>query len=326
MGKSAMYTILATTLLAALPAGAATPADASADALIKSVPALSAGPFSLGMPRDAAVAKLKAEGLLNHQYAQPEIGFNFRSLPNQTFFGGSYGTTGPGPQGWQSVFLMYTTFPTQPVVTGIVRALAYGVSSAPNLANTVAALKAKYGDAPVTPEANTLVWLFDRSGHPLPVGAAKKLMQLACLDGSTSGFIGAPSNAARLTADTPVFRQDVLGRKIARGYVATGGGVENATDGGDNRRAPCAEVVYVSATVGVREPGRAADFGEPVSVQTAADWSRMGNDLVQGVQVYILDAPLDHAASVASREAVLGSGAQHQQQQMKGASKNKPSL
>lgn len=326
MGKSVMYMIVATTLLAALPVGAASPADASPDALIKSVPALSAGPFSLGMPRDAAVAKLKAEGLLNHQYAQPEIGFNFRSLPNQTFFGGSYGTTGYGPQGWQSVFLMYTTFPTQPVVSGIVRSVAYGVSDAPNVTNTIAALKAKYGDAPMTPEGNTLSWLFDRSGHPLSASATKTLMQRACLNGSTSGFIGAPSNGPRLTADTPVFRQDVLGRKIARGYVATGGGVENATDGGDNRRAPCADAVYVSAYVSVMEPGRAAGFGEPVNVQSAADWSRVGNDLVQSVQVYILDAPLDQAASVASREAVLGGGAQRQQQQMKGASKNKPNL
>jgi hypothetical protein len=313
-------------LAAALPALAQTAGTvAEVDALIKSAPPLGAGAFTLGMSRDQALAKLKSSGLLNDRFAEPEVGVNFRQLPNQTMFGGSFGTTAQGaPQGFEQVYLLYTTYPTRPAVSGIVRRVGYNPSNAPNVSNTVAALKAKYGAGSVTQEYNVMSWFFDRAGHPLSASDAQKLKQASCLDASNTGFIGAPRVADQYLAGQA--RREYLGQKIASGYVITHGGIDGERRSANPLNPVCLGVTYVHAIFYVRKPNNRAGFGDSDNIQNAADWSRVGNDLVSNLTVYIVDAPLDYAASEASRAAVLGGGAQQEQQQMNNAKKNTPNL
>jgi hypothetical protein len=327
--RAALPIVWSATLLAALPASAQSSGGsgtaAQAAALAKSAPPLSAGSFTLGMPREQAIAKLKASGLLNNSLSQPEVGVNFRQLPNQTMFGGSFGTTQPGaPQGSEQVYLLYTTYPTRPVVSGIVRSVFYNPSNAPNVTNTVAALKAKYGTASVTQEYNVMSWFFDRSGRPLSPAAAQKLKQARCLETSTDGFTGAPRVADQYLGGQA--RKDYLGQKIASGYVASHGGINDRGSTGSPLDPICLGVAYVHAIFYVRKPSNRAGFGDNDDIQNPGDWSRFGNDLVSNLTVYIMDAPLDYAASEASRAAVLGGGARQEQQQMNAAKRNSPNL
>lgn len=323
--KSILYPLSVFLLAVAMPALAQTAGTASdVDALIKSAPPLGAGAFTLGMPRDQALAKLKSSGLLNDRFAEPEIGVNFRQLPNQTMFGGSFGTTHTGEQGFEQVYLLYTTYPAPPAVSGIVRRVVYNPSNAPNVANTVAALKEKYGAGAVTQDYNVMSWFFDRSGHPLPASEAQKLKQASCVDASNTGFIGAAGVADQYLAGQA--RREYLGQKIASGYVPTRGGIDGLRRSANPLNPACLGVTYVHAIFYVRKPNNRAGFGDNDNIQNAGDWSRFGNDLVSNLTVYIMDVPLDYAASEASRAAVLGGGAQQQQQQMNNAKKNTPNL
>jgi hypothetical protein len=324
--KSILCLSSAFLLAAAIPVLAQTAGTAAqVETLIKAAPPLGAGAFTLGMPRDQALAKLKSSGLLNDRNAEPEIGVNFRQLPNQTMFGGSFGTTQPGaPQGTEQVYLLYTTYPTRPVVSGIVRSVIYNPSNAPNVTNTVSALKAKYGAASVTLDYNVMTWVFDRSGHPLSPGDVQKLKQARCLEASTDGFIGAAHVADQYLGGQA--RKNYLGQKIASGYVPSHGGINDRGSTGTPLNPVCLGVTYVHAIFYVRKPSNRAGFGDNDNVQNAGDWSRFGNDLVSNLTVYIMDAPLDYAASEASRAAVLGGGAQQEQQQMNNAAKNAPKL
>ena len=324
--KSVLRLTCSAALLAAIPALAQTAGTAAeVESLIKSAPPLGAGAFTLGMSRDQALAKLKSSGLLNDRFAEPEIGVNFRQLPNQTMFGGSFGTTAQGaPQGTESVYLLYTTYPTRPAVSGIVRRVIYNPSNAPNVTNTIAALKAKYGAGSVTQEYNVMSWFFDRSGHPLSASDAQKLKQASCLDASNTGFIGAARVADQYLGGQA--RKEFLGQKIASGYVITHGGIDGQRASANPLNPACLGVTYVHAIFYVRKPNNRAGFGDNDDIQNAGDWSRFGNDLVSNLTVYIMDAPLDYAASEASRAAVLGGGAQQEQQQMNNAKKNTPNL
>lgn len=326
MMKSVLYLTCSAVLLAAIPALAQTAGTAAeVETLIKSAPPLGAGAFTLGMPRDQALAKLKSGGLLNDPNAQPEIGINFRQLPNQTMFGGSFGTTTPGaPQGMEQVYLLYTTYPSSPAVSGIVRRVIYNPSNAPNVTNTLAALKAKYGAAGVTVDQNVMSWFFDRSGQPLSAGDAQKLKQAACVDASNTGFIGGAGVADQYLGGQA--RTDFLGQKIASGYVVTHGGIDGERRSANPLNPVCLDVTYVHAIFDIRKPSNSAGFGDNDNVQSAGDWSRVGNDIVANLTVYIMDAPLDYAATEASRAAVLDGGAQQEQQQMNAAKQNTPDL
>lgn len=325
MGHPLRRTVAAA-LTALLPLVAhAAPGDV--DALIKSAPRLAAGEYYLGMPRDEAMAKLKAKGLLDSRDAQPSVGFHFKQLPGHDFLAGSFGTTGLtglAPNGSENVTLVYTMYPSPEVVTAVSRYVRYVVANAPNAANTLAALRAKYGHENAY-DLNDLIWLFDVSGHPLSAAEVQKVRQAYCLN--TGYFVGGRDGSG---AYGPTL-EERLGWKIGVGYAKSRGGMNSPTN--SNSQGPvndaCLHVIYLHAifNYGVLKPGSTGAFSnEGDSPKSPADWARVGNDLVPELTIYIYDAPLDYAASEASRGAVLAGGAQHEQQQQNAAKKNKPNL
>lgn len=76
----------------------------------------------MGMPKDEAVAKMKADGMFNDGTGiRPSIGFKFEQLPDHPFIGGSYDVRKMQSGDREFVGLLFTTYPNEPVVSGISR-------------------------------------------------------------------------------------------------------------------------------------------------------------------------------------------------------------
>lgn len=88
--------LLAAALAVFLPFAASAVTPGNVANLIKAMPHLSAGEFSLGMSRDQAIVTLKAGKLFDGRGAEPSIGFRFRQLPDQDFLAATYGVTSEG--------------------------------------------------------------------------------------------------------------------------------------------------------------------------------------------------------------------------------------
>jgi hypothetical protein len=299
----AAFTIASAALLAcvtpAMAAGSTIPVPANSGtvegtaALIKAPPKLGAGPFTLGMPADEAVAKMKADGMFNGGITNPSVGFEFKQLPGHPLIGGAIGGRSVS-SGGESVTLGFTMYPNQPVVSGILRGLSFTPAAAPSVSNTLAALRKKYGPESGMTLANGLYWLFDYQGHPLSKGQMAELRKAKCLAGGV-GSIG-PSAL-----------------KISEGY-----------DKGQNRLA-CYNTVRVDADIQISDPSKSS--GPPITVSNAAEWARAASDRVDQLQVTIMNTPLDYSASMVTRTTVLNGGAALAQEKRDEVKKHKgPSL
>lgn len=211
-------------------------------------------------------------------------------------------------------------YPSPAVVTALSRTTGYTVATAPNVANTIAALRAKYGHENDT-HGSVLTWLFDESGHLLPAAEVQRVKQANCMYFATHAFIGGAEWGFQSTYR--FIEKESLGDKIAKGYLET---YDGSWPQGSSAPDICLGVIYLHAAFMSRQPNNQAGFGDQDNPQGAKDWPAIGSHPVSSLMVYIYDAPLDYAASEASRAAVLAGGAQHEQQQQDAAKKNKPSL
>jgi hypothetical protein len=288
--------------------------SAQAEAVRVAAPALNTGNYRLGMPVDEAVSQLKKDDLLANPFSRPQIGIQFRQLPNHPLVGAAFGTrTGKDGGRIETVGMMFTMYPNTPVVAAVTREIRYeSPAAAPSVTNTLAALRKKYGPESGTFAQNTLSWLFDYQGRPLsPV-------QLALLQKSQCSVIG----PGLYEADN-VVKQEFFGRKIASDYIETDGGVNDHV----NHDPGCFRVIHLDAILGIRKPGGAAGFsGNNAFAFKPQDWVGLSDDLVQSVTIAIKDTALDYAASAATRNAVLAGGQQNEQQQINSAKKNTPNL
>lgn len=298
--------------ISTFPGAPGTPAQA--EAVRAASPALATGNYRLGMPMDEAVSQLKKDNLLANPFSRPQIGIQFRQLPNHPLVGAAFGTrTGKDGGRVETVGLMFTMYPNTPVVAAVTREMRYeSPAAAPSVANTLAALRKKYGPESGTFGQNTLSWLFDYQGRPLSPS------QLALLQKSQCIVIG----PGRYEADN-VVKQEVFGRKIASDYIETDGGVNDHV----NHDPACFRIIHLDAILGIRKPGGAAGFsGDNVFAFKAQDWAGLSDDLVQSVTIAMRNTALDYAASAATRNAVLAGGQQNEQQQIDSARKNTPNL
>ncbi|MCZ2102985.1 MAG: hypothetical protein LC137_01235 [Burkholderiales bacterium] len=289
-------------------------------ALIQNVPKLGAGPFALGMPADEAVARMKADGMFNGGVGvRPSIGFKFSQLPDHPLVGGSYGARKLPDGSGENVGLLFTMYPSKPVVAGVSRGLSFTPETAPSVGNTVAELRKKYGPESGT-GTNLLYWVFDYQGHPLSKAQMAELEKNSCLShGSAAG------GRAGGIVDT-----DWMGGKIERGYVEYLARIHSNPDPKSERSAnpACLSTVRVDADFEMREPGgtQGAWGSKSLFPEKAADWARAANAVVESLGVTVLDIPLDYSASTVSRNAVLSGGAAEQQRQRDAAGTRKPSL
>lgn len=287
-----------------VPANSGTPEGTAA--LIKAPPKLGAGPYTIGMPKDEAIAKMKADGMFKPGVGiRPSIGFTFKSLPDHPFIGGSLGGKN-GQSGSEHVSLMFTMYPNEPVVSGITRSLRFTPATAPSVGNTLAELRKKYG-----PESgsnpNAPYWVFDYQGHPLSKEQMAELKKRGCLSGG-----------ALAVADT-----NWMAGKISKGYAGYLGPGSSAT----HASPACLSTVRIDVYITMKKPsGNSQSWGNQVSVMKAADWAGVASDLVADLVVTIRDTPLDYSAATVSRNAVLSSGAAAQQKERDAAKKRKPNL
>ncbi len=304
----------------AMAAGSSVPAPANSGtaegtaAIIKATPKLSAGDFTLGMPKDEAVAKMKADGMLNGGVGvRSSIGFKFEQLPNHPLIGGAYGSkSDQSGGGGEDVGLLFTMYPNPPVVSGISRALRFTPGTAPSVGNTLAALRKKYGPESGTggQNSNTIYWVFDYEGHPLSNGQLAELKKAHCLI-SSAGAGGGNSSMNIVSTDD-------MGGKISKGYLK----INNAFTS-----PACFSTVRIDALVTIRKPrGGNKGWGDSGWVSKAEDWAVVANDLVESLLVTIKDTPLDYSASTVSRNTVLNGGEAESQRERDAAAKKKPNL
>jgi hypothetical protein len=253
---------------------------------------------------------MKADGLFEDGFARPQIGFKYEQLPDHPLIGGAYGVKHDQSNAGESVGLAFTAYPNEPVVSGISRKLTFTPDTAPNVANTLAALRDKYGTESMS-QSNQLFWLFDYQGHPLSKEQIADLGNCVAQGPNTGGASGEDVNDP-----------DFLGGKISKGYV-------EYTSGPYTQFKPsCYEVIRVKAHLDMSKPrgGNGSNWGDDVYAETAKDWPNVAGDLVSHLSVFINDVPLDYSASVVSRNTVLNGGEATKQQERDAASKRKPTL
>jgi hypothetical protein len=315
-------------MIPAMAAGSSVPVPANfgtaegTDALIKNVPKLGAGPYTLGMPADEAGAKMKADGMFNGGVGvRSSIGFKFQQLPDHPLIGGAYGVKNPPPAGGEDVGLLFTMYPSKPVVAGISRNLRFTPDTAPSVGNTVAELRKKYGPESGT-DTSSLYWLFDYQGHPLSKGQMAELEKDTCLAiGSAAGG----GDKAMNIVDT-----DWMGGKIERGYAGYLARIHSNADPRSERSASpaCLSTVRVDAYLTMSEPSgtKTGWSGNDIHPEKAADWARAASAVVESLLVTVRDIPLDYSAATVSRNTVLNGGAAEQQKKRDEAATRKPSL
>lgn len=321
----AAFTIASAAVLAsmtpAIAAGSTIPAPANigtvegTTALTKTPPKLDAGGYSLGMPADKALARMKDDGMFNGGIGvKPSIGFTFSQLPDHAFIGGTVGARKLQSGGSESVGMLFTMYPNEPVISGISRTLSFNPESAPSVGNTLAELHKKYGPESAS-YVNSLFWVLDYQGHPLSREQLAEAKKLGCL--MTAPGAGGGDNAGNIVD------KDWMTGKIGRGYEQFMSGGQPFPDA----KRPCFNTVHIDAVFTIHKPsGGGRGWGDDVSMSKAGDWERAASNLVGNLTVTIRDIPLDYSASIVSRDAVLNGGAAKEQKQRDTAAKRKPSL
>jgi hypothetical protein len=253
---------------------------------------LGAGEFHLGMPADAAIAKLKSLGYFANQAPDDGVfSFAMNEIPDQEFVGGAAGFLGDTTERVTTVVgLNFTMYPNPPVVSAITRSVTYPDSQAPTIGNTLAALRKKYGPESKMVE-DTLFWFYDHQGQRLSKAAVEQ-MQHRCAQIDASH------------APEPIGLRGHVADRITKGLA---GNVSPA----------CLDVVYVSASVA----GRDVASGQPVYFDHG--WDAVANGLMTRLLVNIYDMPLEYSASTVSRNLILHNDAAKKQKAID-AAKQRP--
>lgn len=242
------------------------------EAILKTTPTLSAGAFYIGMPADDAIAKMKSLGIFRQNTDHPDTpSFKVAQVPGHTFIGFASGGR-PAGTGNEWVQLNFTMYPNQRVVSAIRRTLDMEKAE-PTVANTVAALRKKYGpeiDSEMT--SRLLYWAFDYQGHRLSKAQWAKLKYFGGL-ATTAGFSG------------PVIQPDA---KVTTGYPV------DSPDYHDAHSVVNYSAIVVRASISSKN-WHAAN----------ASWDSVASDLVPNLVVAIWDAPLDFSASTVSHDLAV---------------------
>lgn len=270
-------------------------APGNIDALIKSTPAIEAGPFHLGMPADEAIAQMKASGLTNYPDGQSpgDFMFQIRQVPGQTYVGGITGFVKDG-NGIErtSVGLAFTMYPNPQVVTAITRAQWYPKDQGPTVGNTVAALRKKYGQESFTlSNTDSLYWLLDAQGHALSRDQVQRYRNKC----------GVPGNVGVDPA--------LQGSKVT-------GGLQSGPFGNARGDPLCRGTITIQAALPfnvIPAGSRAADFRN--GLDSVAD------GVVDRLEIQIYDPELDVSAAVVSHEVALKGLNRQNQQQVENAKK-----
>jgi hypothetical protein len=170
--------------LGALVAGATWPAHAqqrgAAAPTASSAVNLDVAGIRIGMPVKEAMLALKADNpnlILNPHKLELE-GFTQDLMTSLTASQMASPTRGA-----EDIELMFTAPPNTEALWGISRTTTYPSQERPSMDNIVAALRQKYGPESLRPGTNparvdSMVWVFDAQGRPLPAAQAKRTWEL----------------------------------------------------------------------------------------------------------------------------------------------------
>lgn len=292
-----------TAMSAQAPAASATPEGV--EAIIAATPAISAGPFYLGMPADKALAQMKASRLtVNSDNERQPYMFQVRQVPNQTYVSGTQGSSADTSRGSEGVEMGFTMYPNPSVVTYIDRVLRFLPDQGPTVGATVAGLRKKYGHESYTDlTTNKMHWLLDSQGHPW---SAEKVRDY--LHG-------------------PGFCEEIMGYRPRNVASQVTMGIGTFADVKNN--AACRDVVTIAARINFAVPGSNLssirdidhDYSRANLPGTAGDrvWDAVANGVIQEVQVDIYDHALAVNAAVVSHEVAVGGLNQQTQQQIEKA-------
>lgn len=279
----------------------------SVKALIKATPAISAGPFYLGMPADKALAQMKASGLTYTSADRPQPSmFRIRQVPNQTYVSGTDGrNTDPSTSSEfqrktaEEVYLSFTMYPNPPVVMNVDRYLGFLPNQGPNVGATVAALRKKYGHESYTDDGgNKMVWLLDSRGHPWP--PEKVQHYLLHMKASCVVMLG--------------YNADSMASQVTEGMDAFSHAKANPA---------CRDVVTITAAIYFAVPGS----GDRSVNSAQGGWDAVANGVIDRMDVSIYDHALAINAAIVSHDVAVHGLNQQNQQEIEAAKKRgAPSL
>jgi len=248
--------------------------------LIKDIPPLSAGDFSLGMPADKAIALMKSKGMQMPNDSW-NSGFRITQIPGHDLVGGAHGKM-DATKGREDVYLRFTTYPSTPVVDQISRSIDTPVGQEPTVSTLLAALRKKYGPETVRSGENlhmangydTVYWYFDYKGRPLKqaLGSKKALDHYLYFCSANHG----------INDGLTMFRQ---------GYR-----IEGNFPGTKLSRHICYDTIVVIAKLSSADPYRNLN---------KVTWAQNGDVPVRTVSVTITDKALDASAINTTRNLAL---------------------
>jgi len=265
--------------------------------LMKTIPPLSAGDFTLGMPADAALAKMKEVGLNPEPGNRQNFYFQIRQVPDVTYLGGARGT-----KDGEQLDLNFTMYPNEAVVTSIRRFIQMDQAAAPTLGTTLDALRKKYGTETFKEgHEMTAYWFFDYQGHPLTAQQYQQLNRLGCaVDGSTS-----------FHAET--YMADGQAGKVAEGIKL------DDYDRHSFNTEPCYSAVVVRAQIIAVD----AHTGTTAFADHDGWNTNSATAVVTSLGVTISDLPLDASAAIVSHNLAIGNDEAQRQREIEAAGKRK---
>lgn len=279
----------------------------SVKALIKATPAISAGPFYLGMPADKALAQMKASGLtVNSDNERQPYMFQVRQVPNQTYVSGTEGSSADTSRGSEGVEMGFAMYPNPSVVTYVTRVLRFLPNQGPTVGTTVAALRKKYGHESYTDlTTNKMYWVLDSRGHPWSVDKIRD-------------YLHGPGHC-----------EDIMGYRPRNVAPQVTMGIGTFADVKNN--AACRDVVTIAARINFAVPGSNLssirdidhDYSRAYLPGTAADrvWDAVANGVIDEMQVDIYDHALAVNAAIVSHDVAVHGLNQQTQQEIEAAKK-----
>jgi hypothetical protein len=246
------------------------------NAIIKAAPKLSAGDFTLGMPADEAIAKMKAMGMLQGDESYANRYFSMAHIPDHPLLGSVSGANDK-----EHIDLSLTMYPSAPAVSGIRRVTQFAEGTWPTVETTLAALRKKYGpETNKDAHDNALYWLFDYQGHKLNAAQYGILSRDNCQEDEP--------NIRFAIGETDV------GRRVSEGVPVGPPGSRSVGS------AECMNVIVMKAVIGV------VDAGSHMNLTADQGWDKINGSLVRGLDVFISDLPMYVSSITATRNLELG--------------------
>ena len=270
---------------------------ATTSSLIKDIPPLSAGDFSLGMPVDKAIALMKSKGM-QMPGDNWNSAFRVSQIPGHDLVSGAHGKM-DATKGREEVYLRFTTYPSTSVVDQISRSIDTPVGQEPTVSTLLAALRKKYGPETVRSGENvhmgrgydTAYWFYDYKGQPLQksLGSKKALDRYLYFCADNHG----------ISDGLTMFRQ---------GYR-----IEGNFPGTKVSRHICYDTIVITAKLSGADPYRNLN---------KVTWEQNGDVPVRTVSVTITDKALDASAINTTRNLALHNQQIEQQKKLDAAKKH----